>query len=251
MDDHDHRGSAVTAPWHGALPPRPVPSVDAPTYVVDGALLLGGELDHPTVVDGITLQFGDDGVAVRRRADASIRILPWGLLAGHAVEAWHGGILPEWWVDPELERDAAAELEAERHAVVDPWATSRPFPRSLSGTLISLRSPQATYRFLVPDGDPVTIGEGIEGAAAGHQGPAAAGSVTTVATPTETTVLRPTSTWKRIQPFVVILAMVTFAVVAALILLQSAGAIHIHFLGGTQPTSAPARLVGAGIRAAA
>ncbi|MDA8341750.1 MAG: hypothetical protein M0007_05960 [Actinomycetota bacterium] len=217
--------------------------MDAPTFVVGNVLLLGGELDHPTVVDGITLQFGDDGVAVRRHADASIRVLPWSLLAGHAVEPWHGGILPEWWVDPELERDLGAEEAFARHAVVDPAATSRPLPLTLNGALVSVRTPQATYRFLVPGGDPVAIGEGIAAAAAGHRSPAGATTMTTVARPAaETTIVRRPTTWQRVQPLVVALVAVVFAAAATLILLQSAGAIHLHFLGGTQPSGAPARL---------
>jgi hypothetical protein len=45
------------------------------------------------------------------------------------------------------------------------------------------------------------------------------------------------SGWQQVRPVLIVLAVVVFAVAVAVILLQSAGVIHLPFLGGGTPSS--------------
>jgi len=209
-------------------PPTPEP------IRLDGLLLLSNDPANPLHVDGISLVLDGQGVQVSAAGDEP-RVLPWTSLATHVVEPWRGEVTPEWWIDPELNR-VEDPIDPE-DMVTDPDATNRPLPHIDSGALISLQTPFATYRFLVPAGDPADLGPRVAALALSHQGPSGAPSVTTVATrPTDT---GPAGgiTWRQVQPVLVVLLVAFLVAAVVLILLQSAGDIHLPFLGGANPGS--------------
>ncbi len=215
----------------------------APTaFRLDGLLLLGSDGANPLQLDGITLVFDEQGVQVSTASDRP-RILPWPSLTTHLVEPWNGEVTPEWWVDPELNR---VEDDVAPVAVTDPDATNRPLPHLQDGALISLRTPFATYRFLQPGGDASALGPRIAALAVDHQGPTGAPAVTTVvASPLAAAGEDGGSrvTWRQVQPVLVVLLVVFLVVSVILILLQSAGTIHLPFLGGATPgTVGPLRI---------
>jgi hypothetical protein len=109
-----------------------------------------------------------------------------------------------------------------------------------AGALIGIQTSFGTYRFVYPGGDPSEIARRVTAFAVRHQGPEAASTVTRVVAwgqdlerrqgkrrPT-----RPTG-WARAQPFLAVVLGVLVAVVVALILLQSAGVVHLPLLGGS------------------
>lgn len=216
----------------GGAPGNPSPPPTA--FRLDGLLLLGSDGANPLQLDGITLVFDEHGVQVSTAADRP-RVLPWVSLTTHLVEPWNGEVTPEWWVDPELHRE---EDDPAPTVVIDPDATNRPLPHLQDGALISLRTPFATYRFLLPGGDAATLGPRIAALAVDHQGPTGAPAVTTVvasplAVPRDDVAGR--ITWRQVQPVLVVLLVVFLVVSVILILLQSAGTIHLPFLGGANP----------------
>jgi hypothetical protein len=228
-------GGVDTRSPSGAAVPEPAREPDG--FRLDGLMLLGRGQDDPVAVDDISLVFDDQGVSVVSGSDPP-RVLPWTSLSNHAVEAWTGGVLPEWWVDPELEREDLPEGEA---VVIDTNATNRPFPETESGALINLRTPFATYRFLLPGGDADELAPRVEALARAHLGPSATSTVTTVA---RTDTSGPAgwrrdraerTTWQKVQPVLVVLLVLVLITAVTLILLQSAGTIHIPFLGGANP----------------
>ncbi len=186
-------------------------------------------------LDRIVLAFDRDGVRVERSGEGVPRVLPWTSLTTHVVEPWRGGITPEWWVDPELNR--AAPAGAAGPTVVDPDATNRPLPDPENGSLISLQTPFATYRFLAPGTDPVGLADTLASLALSHQGPSGLPAVTRVVErPVPRTARRDDRiTWQQVQPVLVVVLVVFLACAATLILLQSAGSIHLPFLGGANP----------------
>ncbi len=155
----------------------------------------------------------------------------------HVVEPWSGGVIPEWWVDPELNRrrPAASPIDA----VTDPTATNRRRPGQEPGALIGIQTPTQTYRFLLPGGDAREISRKVAAFAVRYQGPTGASSVTRVVRwgqdAERRRVERPPKrdvSWTKVQPFLVV-ALILFLVAAVtVILLQSAGAIHLPYLGG-------------------
>ncbi len=201
---------------------------------------IGADRRVTVQLDRITLAFDREGVRVERAGEGIPRVLPWAALTTHVVEPWHGGITPEWWVDPELNRSGSAATSG---AVLDTNATNRPLPGSGNGALISLQTPFATYRFLAPAHDAESLADDVAALALNHQGPSGAPSVTTVVErPVPRSVRRAAVTserrgvtWRQVQPVLVVALIVFFSGAVTLILLQSAGTIHLPFLGGASP----------------
>lgn len=230
--------------------PRPDPTgpIDlAPIpFSLSGLVLLDGVDDDPVDIDSLT--FADAGIGVVRTKGEPPRILPWSSVTSHMVEAWAGGIVPEWWVDPELNRNGDSAQAA--GAVIDPGATNRPQPQAEPGALIGIRTNFGTYRFLLPGGDAREISRRITGFAVRNQGPGGASSVTRVVAwgvdiERRKVKRRPPRkvTWSKLQPIMVVVLVLFLATAAALILLQSAGTIHLPFLGGPAPgTVLPLRI---------
>jgi hypothetical protein len=226
----------------GAAPPAPTaPAAPVPLpFQLDGLLLLDAAGNDPVTID--RLIFDDDGVGVIRHHGESPRVLPWSSMTTHVVEPWAGGFIPEWWVDPELNRSDPPAVRA--GVVTDPDATSRSLPHAEPGALIGIQTATGTYRFLLPGGDPTELSGRVAALAVSHQGPAGASSVTTVVgsdrrsrrgrgSPTGESA----SAWSKVQPYLVVALVVFIGAAVTLILLQSAGAIHLPFLGGANPGS--------------
>jgi hypothetical protein len=224
----------------GATDGAGAPAIGPAPFRLDNLLLLSNDRSAPLHVEGITLVFDAQGVEVSAAGDPP-RVLPWSSLSTHVVEPWSGEVTPEWWVDPELNRtDEGLEDSPDDGEVIDPDATNRAFPRTEPGALISLRTPFATYRFLVPGGHAEELSPKVAELALSHQGPTGAPSVTTVLT-------GPNAhrgqagvtgvTWRTVQPILVVFLVVFLVTVVVLILLQSAGTIHLPFLGGANPGS--------------
>ena len=179
------------------------------------------------------------------------------------VEAWSGGIAPEWWVDPELNRsDPQARV---LRSITDPGATNRPLPHVEAGALIGIQASSGTYRFLLPGGDVRQLSRAINALAVKQHGTAGASSVTRVVAWGQDVerrkVKRKTKrdiTWRKVQPFLVVLLILFLAAAVTLILLQSAGTVHLPYLGGNgtgtlgplkTPSFGQSSGVGPGIRA--
>lgn len=241
------------APSASASPPGPPPA----PFELRGLLLLDSAGNPPVTVHA--LAFDDDGIGLVGRRGDSPRVLPWSSVSAHAVEPWPGGPIPDWWVDPGLPRPSLPHgriEEANGHPlgaaepVGEPVAPSgrnrragdRPLPYVEAGALIDIRTPSGTFRFLLPHVDPALLATRITSIAVHHRGLSGASSVTTALGPRPRRGLvarlrRPgTVGWARVQPFLVALLMVLIAAAVTLILLQSAGAVHLPFLGGAGGT---------------
>jgi len=227
------------------LPPGPSPSAapapEAPEpFIVHGLLLLESDGNDPVDIDSLT--FTDDGIGVIRTRGEQARVLPWTSVAAHVIEAWGGGVIPEWWVDPELNRRSVSN--GPTGSVIDPGATNRALPHSESGALIGIKTQFGTYRFLLPGGDARELARRVAAFAVRNQGPAGASSVTRVVAwgldaERRKVKRRPkrTVTWSNVQPFLVVALIVFIATAVTLVLLQSAGTIHLPFLGGPGPAT--------------
>ena len=114
------------------------------------------------------------------------------------------------------------------------------FPMSMPGPLIDIQTPSGTFRFLLPGADPATVAERITAIAIRHRGAAGASSVTTAlgARRYGRRSGRAATRWERVRPLLVVILVVVIATAVTLILLQSAGAVHLPFLGGTGGASA-------------
>jgi hypothetical protein len=197
-------------------------------------ILLGASGTDPVDIHSMT--FADDGIGVVRYVGELPRILPWASVAAQVVEQWRGGEIPEWWVDPELNRGETSAPSA----VTDPSATSRPRLHAESGALIVIQTSTGIYRFIVPGGDPRHLSQRLSVLALRYQAPGAASSVTRVVAwgddaerrKSRRTPERP-ATWARIKPYLSVLLVICVGIAIALILLQSAGTIHLPFLGGS------------------
>jgi hypothetical protein len=226
---------AVAGPAFESEPPSGPGSESEPgELALEGLLLLEPD-DETVTIESVT--FTDQGIGVVRRRGEQARILPWSSVITHVVEPWRGGVIPEWWVDPELNRRDPGETPLE--SVTDPSATNRSAPGQEPGALIGIQTPSQTYRFLLPGGNVRQISRQITAFAVQYQGPTGASSATRVVRwgqdAERRQVARPPVreiTWRRVQPFLVV-ALILFLVTAVtLILLQSAGTIHLPFLGG-------------------
>jgi hypothetical protein len=205
-------------------------------FRLEDLLLIDGSGGHPVAI--ASMIFGDDGIGVSRLAGEPPRVLPWHSVVAHAVEAWSGGPIPEWWVDPELNRGDLPTGPVP--AVTDPAATSRSRPVTEAGALIVVQTDTGTHRFILPGADARDLAHRVTSLAIRAQGPEAASSVTRVVSwgldaerrKTERPPAKP-ATWPRVRPYLVV-ALVLFVMAAiTLILLQSAGAIHLPLLGGS------------------
>jgi hypothetical protein len=215
------------------IPPRHDGS--GASLVLEDLLLLDRDGNEPIGID--TLTFADDGIGVTRSRGDGTRILPWSSVVSHVVEAWSGGVAPEWWVDPELNRSdpQARELSS----VTDPGATNRPLPHIEAGALIGIQTSTGTYRFLLPGGDAPRLSRMINALAVKQHGVAGASSVTRVVAWGQDIERRSVQrkakrqiSWHRVQPFLVVLLILFLATAVTLILLQSAGTVHLPYLGG-------------------
>jgi hypothetical protein len=229
--------SAVVGP---KTAPAPQPLRLEKVFLLD---LVGND---PTVIDAIV--FDDDGIGIVRSPGGEPRVLPWPSVTAHVVERWSGGVIPEWWVDPE--RHGTGPAPPSGRVVTDPTATARVLPRTEPGAVISIQSPFGTYRFLVPGGDPDALSRKMTDFAVRHHGLSGVPPITTVArTPRGrdrrqgTRVANKRTGWPRIQPYLVVALIVVIATAVTLILLQSAGTIHLPYLGGSSPgTVGPLRI---------
>ncbi len=179
------------------------------------------------------LVFSDQGIGVIEHRGQPARVLPWSSVSAHVIEARSGGVVPEWWVDPELERNEASS--ASDQTVTDPDARVRAWPSTEPGSLIGIQTPTGTYRFLVAGADPVVLSGRISAIAVRHRGPSAMAPAETAADERRARGRRAPeqrSTWSKVQPYLVVLLVVFIAASVTLILLQSSGAIHLPFLGG-------------------
>lgn len=260
----------------GARAPRPAgpaEATEAASFELRGLVLLDSSGNQPVVV--YALHFGDDGIGLVGREGSSPRVLPWASVSAHAVEPWAGGAIPRWWVDTAghdglggadphrsdgHEGDGpASAVEPHREAVAthgkgredravraiggDRAGRARDaddqLPHVAAGVLIDIQTPSGTFRFLLPRADPATVAERITAIAIRHRGSAGASSVTTAlgAKRYGRRSGRAATGWERIRPFLVVILVVVIATAVTLILLQSAGAVHLPFLGGTSGAS--------------
>jgi hypothetical protein len=232
---HSKQKSGVAS---SSAPSRGTPSQPVP-FRIEHLILLGATGTEPVDINAMT--FGDDGIGVIRYAGELPRVLPWTSVAAHAVEPWQGGEIPEWWVDPELNRDDAGAVPG---LVTDPSATSRARLQAESGALIVVQTATGVYRFILPGGDPRDLSGRVTAFAVRHQGPSAASSVTRVVAWGQDAERRKSrrppqkpSRWLRLRPYLAVLLILFVAAVIALILLQSAGTVHLPYLGGSNSTS--------------
>ncbi|HEY1990793.1 MAG TPA: hypothetical protein VGG43_15100 [Acidimicrobiales bacterium] len=209
-----------------AIPAEPEP------FALDGLILLTDGSHAPQPVDGIRLTFDDRGVGVVHSPDEPPRLLPWSSLIAHSVEPWTGGVTPEWWVDPEFNR--TGEGIGDDHDVIDPVATERSSSLTRAGALISLRTVLATYRFLLPSGNVDELRPRVGVFALHHQGRSDSSSTATVFAGRSPGMGRPSPglTWMRVRPALIVVLVCFLLTAAILIVLQSAGTVHIPFLGG-------------------
>ncbi len=205
---------------------------------IERLLLLDSAGNDPVPIDALVID--DDGIGVVRSRGGRPQVLPWPSVSAHVVERWAGGAIPEWWVDPELNRnDQGAEPPP---TVVDPRSNVRALPRTEPGVVISVQGPFGTYRFLARGGDPDALSRRVTDFAVRHQGLSGVPPVTTVARPRRagdrrqgTRVANRRSGWSRVRPYLAVTLIVFIAVAVTLILLQSAGTIHLPYLGGSSP----------------
>ncbi len=225
----------------GADPPLPADGVSGPPaahpqeFTLEGLLLLDSDDNETVAIEA--LSFSDNGIGVVKAHGEQPRVLPWSSVITHVVEPWSGGVIPEWWVDPELNRRGASVNPV--NSVTDPGATNRPRADREPGALIGIQTPTQTYRFLLPGGDAREISRQVASFAVRFQGPTGASSVTRVVRwgqdAERRRVARPAKrdfSWAKVQPFLVVALIVFLATAVTIILLQSAGAIHLPYLGG-------------------
>jgi hypothetical protein len=217
-------------PRVGASPPQP--------FRLEHLLLIDGAGTAPVSIASMT--FGDDGIGVTRHAGQHPRVLPWTSVVAHAVEPWSGGPIPEWWVDPELNRNDPPTGPVP--VVTDPTATSRARSHADAGALIVVQTATGIHRFILPGADARQLSHRVTAFAVRYQGPAAASSVTRVVAwgldaerrKTERPPKKP-AVWPRIRPYLVVALVLFVAAAITLILLQSAGVVHLPLLGGSSP----------------
>jgi len=224
------KSSVRSGPRAGTSPPQP--------FRLEHLLLIDGTGTTPVTISSMT--FGDDGIGVTRHAGEHPRVLPWASVVAHAVESWSGGPIPEWWVDPELNRNDP--LTEPVPVVIDPTATSRARSHADAGALIVIQTATGIHRFILPGADAHQLSHRVTAFAMRYQGPAAASSVTRVVAwgldaerrKSERPPKKP-AVWPRIRPYLVVALVLFVATAITLILLQSAGVVHLPLLGGSSP----------------
>jgi hypothetical protein len=207
-----------------------------------GLLLLDSAGNDPVRIEA--MEVTDEGIGVVRAPGDPPRVLPWASVAAHVVERWGGGAIPAWWVDPELNgrRRATDPPVLGARGTESPERPGRTLPEAEPGAVIAIQTPFGTYRFLLPGGDPIALSNRITDFAVRNQGLSGVPSVTLVARPRrgddrrQGSRSRPSvSPWHRIRPFLIVALVVVIAAAITLILLQSAGTIHLPYLGGASP----------------
>jgi len=208
------------------------------TVRLEGLVLLDSAATEPVPVEAIL--FADDGIGVIHNRGERPRVLPWSALTAHAVERWVGGPIPDRWLHRPPDDPRPEPWAGPTPAGPAPAPPTPPAPRVAAGALIGIQTSYGTYRFLYPGGDPVDLSQRVTAFAVLHQGPTAASTVTRVVTWGQDVERRQArrapakpAGWTRVQPYVVAAALVVVAVVVTLILLQSAGTIHLPLLGGS------------------
>jgi hypothetical protein len=192
-------------------------------------VLLDTAASEPVAIEAVL--FADDGIGVIRRRGERPRVLPWSSLSAHAVEKWVGGEIPAGWLQRDLETRQEPWI-----LVSPPAAAPRVSPRVAAGALIGIQTSYGTYRFLCPGGDPAELSRRVTAFAVRHRGPSAASTVTRVVAWGQDAERRQADRpvgWHRVRPYLVVLLLVFLGVVVTLILLQSAGSIHLPLLGGS------------------
>ena len=205
---------------------------------VTSLLLLDPHGYEPSRVDSVVVN--DLGIGVIRRRGEAPRLLPWGSVVAHVVEPWGGGVIPDWWVDP-VEPPVEGPVPASEVASSEPvdlLTAHRHLPHTEAGALISIRTRTGTYRFLREGADPIDLAARIGAFAVRQQGPSGLSTVTTVAPARLRRGYHGRSGWLWVRPILGVFLVVIIVMAVTLILLQSAGVIHLPFLGGT-PSSAP------------
>jgi hypothetical protein len=228
-------GSAGAPPGPGSKGSTPSSGSPSDQFRLENLLLLDADDTDAVPIDSVT--FSEGGVGVVSARGERPRVLPWSSVMSHVVEPWSGGVIPEWWVDPELNRRGPAPVPAS--SVIDSAATNRPADGRESGALIGIQTPTQTYRFLIPGGDVREISRLVTAFALRYQGPDGASSVTRVVRwgqdaerRSEPRPQKRGITWADVQPILVVALVVFLCAAVTVILLQSAGAIHLPYLGG-------------------
>jgi hypothetical protein len=228
----------------GATTERRLPPVGSALRSVrlEGLVLLDTDATEPVAIEAVL--FADDGIGVIHVRGERPRVLPWSSLSAHAVEKWVGGEIPAEWLRQATDSVGREPWIAVSPDLPDPSHPSKPpvgpRPRVAAGALIGIQTSYGTYRFLYPGGDPSELSRRVTDFAVRHQGPAAASSVTRVVAwgrdverrQSERPAPKPAG-WARVQPYLVIGLLVFVGLVVTLILLQSAGTIHLPLLGGS------------------
>ena len=228
-----------------ARPAAPVPPGAAPApqpFRLQHLFLVDGSTSTPVPI--ASMAFGDDGIGVTRNDGELPRVLPWSSVVAYAVEPWAGGPIPEWWVDPELNGDDPPTGQVP--AVTDPSATSRARVPLEAGALIVVQTQTGIHRFILAEHDARGLSHRITTFAVRHQGPGAVSSGTRVVAwgldverrKTERPPKKP-PLWPRIRPFLVVVLVLVVVAAVTLILLQSAGTIHLPLLGGSNAGVVP------------
>lgn len=141
---------------------------------------------------GLTLEIDQRGV-VLSGPSAAERALPWHLVTGWQVAEWQP-------------------------------------PAEEPGALVTYTTLRSTYRFAVPGADPAALGAVVEDLGRRHV-PGASREVTEPDSPAPAPSAIETQV-RRLRPLLVVLLIVVLAAMVTLLLLQSAGVIDIHWLGG-------------------
>lgn len=206
---------------------------------VTSLLLLDPHGYDPTHVASVVVN--DLGIGVIRGRGDAPRLLPWGSVVAHAVEPWGGGFIPEWWVEPVEDpfEETVPVPEAASSESVNQPSPHRHLPHAEAGALISIRTRTGTYRFLREGADPVDLAGRIGAFAVRQQGPSGRSTVTTVAPTRLRRGFDGRSGWVRVRPILGVFLVVLIITAVTLILLQSAGVIHLPFLGGTPSSTSP------------
>ncbi len=181
---------------------------------LSGLLLLDAQGHDPLPLESVAVT--DEGIAVVRSRGEAPRVLPWSSVVAHAVEPWAGGPVPG------VPAGGGGTAGADDH---------RSVPVVEAGALLSVQTPTGTFRFLRAGTDPVELSRRIAALAVHHQGPRGASTVTTVVGPRRRPVAQTGPTWSRVRPYLVVLLVVVVSAAVTVILLQSAGVLHLPWLG--------------------
>jgi hypothetical protein len=210
---------------------------------LDDLILFDSAGNDPVAIEAIV--FTDEGIGVVRTPGSGPRILPWSAVSAHVVERWSGGVVPAWWVAPQPRPNGAPPQPRSNGASpqedrVRPETAHRPLPQADPGAVIAIQTPFGTYRFLRPGADATELSNRITDFAVRHQGLSGVPSVTLVARPRRGNDRRqgsrsrpPVSRWARVRPYLAVALVVFIVATVTLILMQSAGVIHLPYLGGT------------------